>query len=950
MKYKMKSVSLTVIASALSLLVGCGSELEQAGINTQTNENIEPILYRGGYGFTRYSREVIDPETREVKLTYYWERADVDADFKTEINSAGIYGMSADAEVPVHIESVKDITGTVYDPRIKKNITAATEECENRNFNSKESNKINYDNWLLAKEDAETNNRPIPEQPAVIELEACENQDYIYELMSYTPVPLEDVIDVTSEGLFKYSLSDTLDVDKQELFGVNAPLTAQPGKLTLLTNITPTFDLNDEQWEKAFQATLVVGNQKDVFIINTGVRDAQLDVKTKILTPKRNLKPGRTFTMEPVTFNGFNTNAPVVLSKVTKINDTEIDPAAITDYDIYYSINSNKDADFVLYQEGNTELTIRKFEKLYIKVASKDGDAEQFYDKNLIIDIKVGEEGVEKSTDRVIVHTQPVDFLPAPELSTQYPVPSSATYTESVTLRGKVYISQDQLDFTNNGKVPDASIPEEHVVDGLTIYRVHSDETMTELAKLSASDLTLLVDESTAVFSEATQGELKRNVYSWEKKVDLNIGVNEFAMVATSNLTRTWPVEFNRDIQVAQSEITTAEITRIGEEPLFTFPVGLEQSVLENVVDLTLDPRDNSLYLLDGSGNNDAISGNQAPGILWRYDLKGLDKPTCLVLPWSWSDAGVNGVQFNHAIPEVGGVVIGGSPGNLAYYPDDLLTGDVSTSNKGLYQTNWEGVKHPGHFAYTASGQQLFMSAASNFNQDPRYQAIVGLKTPKIEDFVFKGFGAGVGVVAKETTSTQDAAGVNNNAVSLDIYSQVNRDNESAIEYEEWLLILDGKDNSTIANNGQTLLRKMKVAESYTPDTASSIVSIIDENNESIKLFKSDAIAISNKRGLAFVVDNKNKLIYELDLSQLATGVLTAKVIASPTHANQPPLGNVKAMVIEGDMDYMIISDIANEDGYSALLAMDLETYDMAYILKTNNQIVADSTKTHCDQ
>ncbi|AWB65532.1 hypothetical protein C2869_03375 [Saccharobesus litoralis] len=946
------------IALACSSLFGCGdTDIDNAGIDTGTIETIEPILYQGGTSFKRYSREVTNSETGKTELEYYFENsganfAGVNADYPTQIQSVGIYGMSEDANVPVNVVSVKDITGTLYDPKIKNLLSITEDDCLARNANTEFANIKAQQDWQAQVADAEANGRPAPEQPVDLVLETCDSDEYLYELAQITPVPMADAIDVTELGFFKYELKPTFDVDSQEFVGKSAAMTTGEGTLTLLTNITPTFDLDDTQWDKAYQAVIQVGNHQDEFIINTASRDPSVDKKENFLSSKRNLKPGRTFVMKPITFTGFNTNAPVVLSKNDVDENGEVIPS-FTDFDILYAINETDLSLFKVYEPGVTQLTIRDGQKLNLAVQSKDGDdIASFYDQTLVVRTVVGEEGIEKSTATATVHTHAIDYLPGPTLKWNYPVASSATYQDKVTLRGKVTISQDQLDFANNGKVPDATIPTEHTVDKLTIYRIDANGNRVAEGQLDASQLTLLADESIMVDSATSDQQVKRNVYAWQFQVSLADGDNQFAVIAESNLARDWPADQNRDRQVAMTDESIAKITRIAAgEKLEYFPSFMTTSVLEHIADVSLDPRDNSLFLLDQSGNNDSITGNQAPGILWRYSLEGTEKPTCLTLPWSWQDAGVNGVQFNHALPEVGGVVIGGSPGNLAYYSDDDLNGDVTFSNKGNYQTNWEGVKHPGHFAYSADGTQLFMSAKSNFNQQPEYQAIIGLKTPRIEDNVFKGFGAGVGIIAKETDSTQDAAKMNNNAVSLDIYSTVTGSDDPEAMYEEYLLTLDGKDNLTLGNNGQTYLRKTKVSASYVPDQASTRITLYDDSGAEIKLYKSDAVAVSNQRGKAYIVDNKDKLIYEVDLTDIATSdVLTAKVIASPQHANQPTLGNIKALVIEGDMDYMLISDVKNDADYSALLVMDLETYDMGYVLRTNNIIVGDPDLTHCSQ
>ncbi|WP_147291811.1 hypothetical protein [Alteromonas aestuariivivens] len=911
-----------------SMLMGCDTELDQAGIVTGTNTNIQPIIYQDGYGFIRKARE------GENGIEYYYQRSDVDADFQTKMRSGGIYGMSEDAKVPVSIVSVMDISGTVYDPRVAKSIEQTLDSCDARNDNTAAANLTAQNNWQAEKEDAEKNGRPVPAQPEDAPLEPCDDEAYIYELMSFTPVPLEDAIDVTSEGLFKYELDKTLDVDLQQYFGMEAALTAEPGTLTYFTNITPTFDLTDDHWEKAYQAVLQVGNHTDEFIVNTGVRDGQLDLKTNFLTSKRNLKPGRYFDMAPITFGGYNTNAPVVITK-----------GDYQDFDILYAINTTDDEDYQSYIPGETSLTVREGQKLYLRIQSKDGeDTALYYDKELEIHVTVGEQGTEQLFDSAVVHTQPIDYLPGPELAWDYPVSNSATLKNTVLLRGSVEITQDQLDFSNNGKVDDATIPDEYQVEKIEVYSIDpitGNEVL--VAVLDQTQFELDAEASEMVTSAISEELVKRNVYQWQFEAPLNAGENEFLVKAYSNLKR-------GETQVAESEPSVTEILRV-EDNIDVFPSHMTTSVLEHIADLTWDPRDNALFLLDRSSNNDDITGNQAPGIIWRYPLSGKDKPVCLTLPWSWQDAGVNGIQFNHAIPEIGGVVVSSSPGNLAYYSDDDLDGDVSYSNKGQFQTNWEGTKQPGHMAYTANGQTFFMSSKSNFNQQKEYQAIVGMKTPKIEDFVFKGFGSGIGVVAKETSAAEDAQNLNNNAVSLDILSVPNTDPASEAQYEEYVLVLDGKDNTTMGNNGLTNLRKMPVSESYSPETSHSIVNLVDEFGDAVKLYQADAIAVSSERRKAYVADNQNKLIYEIDLSEIATSdTLVAKVVASPAQENQPPIGDVKSMVIEGGMDYMIISDIANKPGYSALLAFDLETYDMAYIIKTNNQIVGDPELSHCDQ
>ncbi|MCM2681523.1 hypothetical protein [Echinimonas agarilytica] len=955
-KNKTESIlKFSATALILSLLSGCLTDLDNAGVDTSTSTDIEPIIYRGGFGFTRYAREAVDAETGQVSIEYFYERSDVPADFATLINSAGIYGMSADAQVPVQVVSVKDITNTTYDPRIRKTIIATTEECIKRNENTKTSNENAKLSWQEAVADAEENGRPLPDEPTYTELEACDDIDYIYALMSYTPLLIEDALDVTNEGFFKYQLKATLDIDTKEYNGTNASLTSEPGQLMLMTNITPTFDLRDDQWERAYQAIIQVGNHTDEFIINTALRNPQIDPKSEFLTSKRNLKPGRYFDMEPITFSGFNTNAPVVLTKT----------GSFTDFDIFTAVGSNLDENFSLYTlDEENPLTIRAGQRLYIRVQSKEGDNQscdinedilKYYDQELALKIEVGEEGTEIVEGTAVVHTQPIDYLPGADLTWQYPVAKGIVLEDNMELRGKVYTSYDQLEFSNNCRVPDANIPDEY---DITEINIHSKNTttgaLTHIGTLTSDQLIPLESESEYVEiinPETNEPELKlRKAYAWQYPVPLVIGDNAFTIDATSNLTRTWPDEVAQ--QVAISEPIEANTYYVNDiENVGIYPSFLANSVLEQPVDLTLNPMDNSLYILDKSGNNDDIVGNQAPGILWRYALHGRDKISCLTLPWSWQDAGVNGVQFNHAISKVGGVVIGSSPGNLAYYDNDDLDGDISQSNMGQFQTNWEGVKHPGHFAYSADGTQLFMTAKSDYSFDPKYQGIVGLKTPNIEDFVFKGFGSGIGIIAKETTSSEDAARLYNNAVSLDIFSRRDAAELDQVAYNEWLLVLDGKDNTASGNFGETYLRKIQVRDSYTPETAAVRQTLVDSQGNPIRLYKADAIAVSSSREKAYIVDNKDKLIYEVDLANIAqSDALTATLIASPDHPNQPTLGNIKSLVIEGDMDYMVIADVQNGGDYSALITMDLESRQMGYILKTNNTLVGDESKTHCEQ
>lgn len=966
--------ALSAAALGVLLATGCGTELDQAGINTEQTTDIEPVLYNKS-GYTRYSREVMNDETGQVELEYFFERSGVPADFPSSTKSAGIYGMGTGAKVPVEILSVKDITGTVYDPVIRKEIKTTQDDCDERNISVREANKAAEDGWLVQKEDAEANGRPAPEQPTPAPTETCEDIAYIYQLMSYTPVELADAEDVTNEGFFKYRLDKTYDGDSREMVGTtwpeivdpeNPPLTTENGELTLLTSIQPTFDLTDEQWQKAYQAKLKIGNRVEEYIVGTGARNPVVEPMTGFLSSKVNLKPGRTYTLDPFKLRGANTNVPV---KITKSGDFK-------DFDVYYSTQGDVADKFLPYEEGVTAFTTRAGQDLFLQIRTKDAandeEIDLYYDQTLSITVSAGEalegdDGKMQIEESTFVHTQPVDYLPAAEVSWQYPLPTTATYSETVKLRGKAYISLDMLEFSDNGKVPDATIPEEYSVTGFKFYRRTDlndlENPGTFLGEIEPSYVTPLPEESVVmtVIDSATgeEKQVKRNAYTWQLEVPLEIGENHFVVTSTANLTRTWPDGSTKygysagDVQVAQSEWATASITRLEEDDeLAYFPDFMTNAVLEEIVDVSLDPRNGTLLLIDRSGNNDDIEGNKAPGILWGYDLVGNGKPTCKVLPWTWQDHGVNGVQFNHALPEMGGVVISGSTGNVSYFNDQQIDGTnilQATKPEAAFNTEWNGVKHPGHMAYDVTGKWLFMSAKSDWSNDPRFQGIVGIQDPEIENFVFKNWGEpGVGIVAKETNSTEDAAKLNNNAVSLDIYSKANRDNPEEVTYEEYVLVLDGKDNTVTANNGQTNLRKMKVSASYNPETSHSKVTLVDSNQNQIRLYKADAVAVSNTRGKAYVVDNKDKLIYEIDLSNIAeSDSLTAKVIASPFHDNQPKLGTVKSLVVEGDMDYMVISDVKHESEKSALLVMDLETYDMAYLLKTNN-LTVDETKTHC--
>ena len=60
---------LSAVTMALALVSGCGAELDQAGINTETVENIEPIIYLSETGFKRLAREVTDA-SGNVSLEY----------------------------------------------------------------------------------------------------------------------------------------------------------------------------------------------------------------------------------------------------------------------------------------------------------------------------------------------------------------------------------------------------------------------------------------------------------------------------------------------------------------------------------------------------------------------------------------------------------------------------------------------------------------------------------------------------------------------------------------------------------------------------------------------------------------------------------------------------------------------------------------------------------------
>ncbi|MCM2678101.1 hypothetical protein [Echinimonas agarilytica] len=951
---KMPMFKRALLTSLCGTLVACGGSLDQAGIDTSIDEVSEELIFDSGE-FVRKQKLLSASEGTEANdvqlLLVLGTSGDsghallpANADIDHVFGSQPLLDISEDAEAPISITGVWDTTGTIEDQRVLEEITR---RCN-----------------LLVEEGELAIDYPCYVDPYNYEPAYRQNVVELAELvnLNYQQQPIV----MTGQNKFKYELLNSINPERTEIYGKAAPLTQEDGTITQLTVVAPRFSFDDDDWDKTYRAVLNVAGFEQEFIAYTATRNPAINDPGEDFfgVPKNNLKPGRSYEAFYPGLSGFNTQAELVIEKLGED----------TDYDIEVSI---KDADhFEPYQEG--AFKVRADEAINIKFVTQEGHYSESYQAKVTIRDVVAKDpdGLLFVEDTIEVNTHSSDYVPGPENHFAFPPMYSSTSEGKITLSGSTWVSMDQINYDDEAAV----FPE----NGVTVERVHfyllsSTNNLTEQLEIEEPFETLELSEGEITLNEALtetfvvgDEERVRHVYDWTLQATLYEwdSDNVIVAVAESDLSR----QADGATFYGMSEPEFVTVSKAAT--IDTFPASAQYMVLSEPRDVTIDTRSKvpTLYIGDGTHNSqlnaagtELVADNHS--ILWSYPLSAAVKPACSSLVNTFGGNIIAGVQFNHARPEIGGVFVSTHQGRVSYLNDTQMAAGYSSVQhpSRALRTEGEGPQYPSHSAFDRTGTRLFVASQSRGNFSNSQQAFVSMIDPNVlsGEYISLTIPASSdsfdsnykGAVANESST----AGELNNGVSIDIYTR-NISETMDPEYEEWILSLDGKFNGINGidelnrnNTGETLLKKIKVRESYTPVDAYADISLKTSNGEDITLEKANAIVVDDATHTAYVSDSVEDVIWKFDLTNIETDVeFVAERFSDndgvPT-SGQPAFGEISAMTIEADLGYIIAAD----KGQNALFAIDLKTGERTYLLKAlgelNNEAAnPNQYKSICEQ
>ncbi|WAJ71787.1 hypothetical protein [Catenovulum adriaticum] len=736
---------------------------------------------------------------------------------------------------------------------------------------------------------------------------------------------VEQPEDVTPQGKFKYSLSKTINDADQTEVGMEAPLTAEQGVFINGTIINATFDLTDQDWNKLYRAQLNIGGITQEYILKTGERNPKVTSGSVNFLGRdlENTRPGRAI-KKSLEFSGFNTQVPVKV----ELEDGK-------DYSVQYQLGNGSLMDY----SGEAFFITAENNKFSLYFTTPDDAFEQTYTTKVV----VGEitpaldehgnliDGDSSTTNNQLVDSftftnHSADYVPGPSTDILFPPLKSATSESSIKFRGESYINMDQAEFSSQDDIN---------VTAIILQQV--DETFEPLPDaaeivISGDDLVEIESARQTVTVGERQQVLKK--FAWTADVNLQGDTNIFSVRAKS------------DLQGVKESISEPQFITLNlRSSMPYYPHSAASTYFKDLTDVTIDNRDVAnprVYLSDVS--NLAVNGKT---IIWEFPLAQNAPISCRAT----INTDVHGIQFNHAVPKVGGLFVGGWTWKFGHIGDSELNGQLLNLETRL-NVSGNSPEYASHMAFDPSGYTLYMAAQSNFGFQLNEQQFVASQTFKFTEEadgtinysrssnqnVNNGSrGAFKGAIAKETTSAGDANQELNNGFSIDAYTVTYTNDEGLEVTEDWILSLDGVVNGfgrndpdlNTTNKGDVYLRSMKVPadesaiKSHNPEQGHVIINLVDKNNGDapVSLYRANAVAIDDKRGYAYIAvpetvnDAKEDIIWKVDLKDIRDQGIrqwsAEKLSSNEGFGNDSPLqmGRISAMVMEADLDYLIATD-----------------------------------------
>ncbi len=731
-------------------------------------------------------------------------------------------------------------------------------------------------------------------------------------------------VSMMGQGIFQYELLSAFYIGgtQEEPLGTVKPLTQEPGIVTFNTIVRPTFVLTDNLWAKKIRAVLVVGNEKLEFMTNVEVRDPSINDPGAFLGLSiNNATPGKTL-QKDFSLGGFNTRAPLQIS--TSTNNVKVE------------VKLGSKASMQAYTDG---MSIKENESISIFVTP----FADVFNESTTVTVKVGEAGHTVS-GYFNVKTHAQGYILAPKVDVGYPAPVSATQNTSTTVRGRVSITEEQAAFNTQ---PDIAVTKVTLYKTDGVSPIAGSDIQASFTEVPAEAKTLLVNNRSIVL----------RTYDWSAQVPIVDGDNFIAIEAESNL-----MSASNPAGVSKSEPETVKMVKSADNTFEGFPPVNANRQLANLADVTVDPRGESPTLLMVD-NTLGRTGLASSSILWSYPLNGNGAARCLALP----SGSPGGLQFNHSFPELGGVFI-----LTSYYNDSTISGQNLTAitNPTLAGSGPTGPQGVRHLAFSYDGITLYTAAQSRTNFNPVQQAFVAHERFDLitdpakkatQPYALKNAnGYAAGTVAKETTADQDAAKHVNNGMSIDIFTR-----KEGFETKEYILSLDGELNGLNGgtganavnrnNSGNTNLRLINVLDragqlnlgvNYDPTNWIDLKLKIKGSNDIRTLRRSNAIAIDDARGFAYIADEEPKLdangvlvnsdnysIWKVNLQRLgiATVLEAEKVVSNDGIATTSPffIKSITSMSIEG-LGYILLVDKSQ----NTIFAIDLITGERSIVVK----------------
>ncbi len=784
----------------------------------------------------------------------------------------------------------------------------------------------------------------------------CANQPdpYSYEYRTKTalvPVPVVDSSNVDPLNIISLRSIYSVDAYGTKLGVESDDTIVNTVQITQNSALAMQFNLGDGEdfWQKTFQAIVDVGGQKTELVLQTVARDPEPTPPiVKFLGEDINNVKTNTYVETSMVFAQFNTRMPVQIIKQGN-----------TDFEVEYAVTGGRNTgewativgeeSLITGCDDAGNICVRSGEELKIRfktakedaIAASDSAFSRPYQIKVIAGEKlyVPESSIQYETTYTAT-THAWDYVPGMQTNLLFPTLNTASVAaKGKAIRGQFTITPDMKEFS---RTPEQGV----VVNPATLAEPLPLLPVAATLERSINDGTTwtAVGEPIVLYTgdDAANAKLSNNImptsnadvfdFSFndvELVADVN---NKFRVIATANLTYTPP---GAELKSSTTEPLSANILHRSTLAGFNFPLG-NTTQISHLGDVSLEHEGKNLYMIDSTSPTADENGDTGThNIIWKYSMDATAGPVCASIPKvnsnqsklnstnNYQKAYSNVIQFNHARPDLGGVLVKG--GRFLQYwpsllPDNLLDGGYEDSRLGVRANGNITSSRSPQSRLDHTGRFIYSSHVSRSPSDAgRREAFV--VTTEIETVVEDGVvkptydwtaAPGPGNLIEAFREGPSTATTFNNGISLDMISF--EDEEGNID--EWLLSLDNYDGNVAYgigargwryedSLGRVNLRKAQLQNpgpsetlNYNIDSDHHMVTLKDEDNNDVILMEAHSIAIDDKRQAAYIVDNSNgddafdplvwsplqdkQKIYKVDLSTLRdsdTSVLPTETI-----------------------------------------------------------------------